>query len=490
MVKFWRCLLDYSMHLDQKLKTKQKQTQHLMMSPKMQQAIQFLQLPLMELSLAIDQEIEKNPILEYETEEQEDAVEEKPEPELPEKEIDFDEHQFELLRHLDEEFRDHLAESGPYNPKPNSDDIKLRTYLESNLLSEPSLYDHLMAEAREAFSEPEDLVIAEILIGYIDEHGFIKTPLTEIAECFSKKEKDVERVHAVFQTFDPIGIGSKNVQEALLAQLANQNKSGTTAYKLVESHFDDLIHNRLPILQKKLKISFEALHEVIEELKKLEFHPLASFSHTNAPTLIPDIRLTANGEGFSVEINDFNMKPLRINRKYLRLLDDETVPAETKAFIKEKLISAKWLMKNITARGETLTRIANFIGQYQKEFFSSPDGTLTPLIMKSVANELELHESTIARAVSNKFIDTPRGIFPFRHFFSKAYTDSDGHDVSSKTISERIVELIKHEDKHKPLSDELISAAIQKEGITCARRTVAKYRTQLKLGNAQQRRHY
>lgn len=461
-----------------------------MMSPKMQQAIQFLQLPLMELSQAIDQEIEKNPILEYETEEQEDSVEEQPEAETPEKEINFDEHQFDLLRQLDEDFRDHLAESGPYNPKPNDNDLKLRAYLESNLLSEPTLYDHLMAESREAFSDPEDLAIAEILIGYIDEHGFIKTPLSEIAECFSKKEKDVIRVHAVLRTFDPIGIGSKNVQEALLAQLKDQNKSDTLAYKLIENHFEDLIHNRLPILQKKLKISIETLHDTIEELKKLEFHPLASFSHQNAPTLIPDIRLIANGENFNVEVNDFSIKPLRINRKYLQLLDDETVPAETKAFIKEKLISAKWLMKNISARGETLTRIANFIGQYQKEFFASPEGTLTPLIMKAVANELELHESTIARAVSNKFIDTPRGIFPFRHFFSKAYTDIEGHDVSSKTVCQLIEELIKNEDKNKPLSDELISAAIQKEGITCARRTVAKYRTQLKLGNTQQRRHY
>lgn len=482
--------MDYSINLGLTQKTKQKQTQHLMMSPKMQQAIQFLQLPLMELSQAIDQEIEKNPILEYETEEQEDFVEEKPEPETPEKEIDFDEHQFELLRQLDEDFRDHLAESGPYNPKPTQDDVKLRAYLESSLLSEPTLYDHLMAESREAFSDPEDLAIAEILIGYLDEHGFIKTPLSEIADCFSKKEKDVARVHAVLRTFDPIGIGSRNVQESLLAQLKDQNKSETLTYKLIESHFDDLIHNRLPLLQKKLKISFETLHEIIEELKKLEFHPIASFSSSNAPTLIPDIRLVQNGETFTVEINDFNLKPIRINRTYLRLLDDESIPAETKTFIKEKLISAKWLMKNISARGETLTRIANFIGQYQKDFFASPEGTLTPLIMKSVANELELHESTIARAVSNKFIDTPRGIFPFRHFFSKAYTDTEGNDVSSKTICQLIVELIKNEDKHKPLSDELISGEIQKQGVTCARRTVAKYRTQLKIGNTQQRRQY
>ncbi len=490
MVKFGGALLDYSIHLDQKLKTNQKQTQHLMMSPKMQQAIQFLQLPLMELSQAIDQEIEKNPILEYEPEEAEDTVEEKPEPETPEKEIEFDEHQFELLRHLDEEFRDHLAESGPYNPKPTEEDLKLRTYLESSLLAEPTLYDHLMAEAREAFTDPEDIAIAEILIGYLDEHGFIKTPVSEIAECFSKKEKDVTRVHEVLRTFDPIGIGSRNVQEALLAQLKHLNKSDTVAYKLIQSHFEDLIHNRLPILQKKLKISLETLHEVIEELKKLEFHPIASFSHTNAPTLIPDIKLVQNGDNFTVEVNDFNIKPLRINRKYLNLLDDETVPAETKAFIKEKLISAKWLMKNISARGETLSRIANFIGEYQKDFFASPDGTLTPLIMKSVANELDLHESTIARAVSNKFIDTPRGIFPFRHFFSKAYTDTEGHDISSKTVCQIILDLINNEDKHKPLSDEHISAEIQKQGITCARRTVAKYRTQLKIGNTQQRRQY
>lgn len=482
----------YPLILDQKQKVKQKQTQHLMMSPKMQQAIHLLELPILELTQAIEQELEKNPLLEYETDDDaEDSVEEKPEPETPEKEVEFDERQFELLRQLDDEFRDHLAESGPYNPKLTSDEIKLRTYLESNLLAEPSLYDHLMGEAREAFSTAEDIKIAEILIGYIDEQGFIKTPLAEIAATFSLNKKDVERVLFVIRTFDPIGIGSKDVQEAMLTQLKNQNKADSLTYKIVESHFDDLLHNRLPIIQKKLKISYDKLHAIIEnELAKLEFHPLASFTPAIAATLIPDVHLTQEGEKFVVEVNDLNLKPLRINRKYLRLLDDETISVETKTFIKEKVLSAKWLMKNISQRGDTLTKIANFIGNYQTNFFSSPDGVLQPLVMKAVAQELGLHESTIARAIADKYIDTPRGIFPFRHFFSKGYTDQAGKDVSSKTICQHITDLIKKEDKQKPLSDEALSIKISSLGITCARRTVAKYRTQLKIGNTQQRRHY
>lgn len=489
-MQFKEELLIYTISLEQKLKVKQKQTQHLMMTPKMQQAIQLLQLPLMELSQVIEQELEKNPLLEFE-EVQGDTVEEKAEVETPEKEMEFNERQFDLLRQLDDEFRDHLAESGSFNPKPNSDDEKLRTYLESSLFAEPTLYDHLMAEAREAFSNEKDLELAEILIGYIDDQGFIKTPPNEIADCFSKKIKDVERILTIIRTFDPIGIGAANVQEALLTQLKCQNKTNSNAYKIVELYFDDLLHNRLPLIQKKLKLSYEDLHEIIEkELSKLEFHPLSSFSSAPAPTLIPDIILKAEGETFISEVNDFNLKPLRINRKYFKMLDDESISLETKTFIKEKLLSATWLMKNISQRGETLAKIANFIGEYQKDFFSSPEGALTPLIMKSVATELELHESTIARAISNKYIETPRGIFPFRHFFSKAYIDEDGKDVSAKTIGHHISTLIKNEDKSKPLSDEALSNKIRVLGITCARRTIAKYRTQLKLGNAQQRRHY
>lgn len=481
----------YPLILDQKQKVTQKQTQHLMMSPRMQQAIHLLQLPLIELNQVIEQELEKNPLLEYDSENEVDSVEEVPEPELLEKEVSFDERQFDMLRQLDDEFRDHFAESGPFHPKLTQDEAKFRTYLESSLLAEPSLHDHLMAEAREAFSSKEDLEIAEILIGYIDEHGFIKTPLNEISSSFSKEIKDVERVLAVIRSFDPIGIGSKNVQEAMLIQLKNQNKEDSLAYQIVESHFDDLLHNRFPLIQKNLKISYEQLHEIIEnELAKLEFHPLASFTPSHAPTLVPDIHLKAEGDHFVVEISDFDLKPLRINRKYLRLLEDETISPETKTFIKEKLLSAKWLMKNISQRGETLIKIGNFIGNYQKNFFLSSDGTLAPLVLKEVAEELGLHESTVARAVANKYINTPRGIFPVRYFFSKAYTHQSGEEISSKTICQHIEELIEKEDKKKPLSDEAISNQIKTLGITCARRTIAKYRAQLKIGNAQQRRRY
>lgn len=482
--------MTYPLILDQKQKAKQKQTQHLMMSPKMQQAIHFLQLPIMELIQAIEQEVEKNPILEFEEPvdnlPQEDIIKE-----LPEKEMNFDEHQFDLLKQLDEEFHDHLAESGPYMPKISTEDAKLRTYLESNILAEPSLHDHLMGEAREAFEKEEDLEIAEILIGYIDVEGFIKTPLTEIASSFSKNVADVERVLHKIHTFDPIGIGSRNIQEALLAQLRSQNKTDTMAYHIVELHFDDLLHNRLPLIQKKLKLSYKKLHEIIHsELSRLDFHPLTAFNPVKAPTLIPDVRLKGEEGIFIVEVNDDNMRPLRINRKYLKLLDDETIPMETKVFIKEKALVAKWLIRNIFQRGETLTKIANFIGNYQKDFFASPDGALLPLIIKVVAGELGLHESTIARAIAGKYIDTPRGIFPLRYFFSKAYTDSDGKDVSSKTICQLIVELVTKENKHKPLSDEALSKEIHKTGISCARRTIAKYRAQLNIGNTQQRRHY
>lgn len=482
--------MSYPIILDQKQKTAQKQTQHLMMSPRMQQAIHFLQLPLMELVQAIEQELEKNPVLEYE-EMPEELPKEEEIKELTERQIDFDNQSFDLLRQLDDEFQEHLAESGPYLPKLGTEDAKLRSYLESNILAEPSLYEHLMSEAREAFDNNEDLLIAEILIGYIDEEGFIKTPLTEIASYFSKDVKDIERVLAIIQTFDPVGIGSRNLQEALLTQLKSQNKRDSLAYHLIESHFEDLLHNRLPVIQKKLNLSYTKLHEIIhEELKNLNFHPLTAFNPAKSIPLIPDIRLKAEGDQLIVEVNEDEFRPIKLNRKYLKLLEDESVSLEVKTFIKEKILSAKWLVRNIFQRGETLTKIANFIGNYQKSFFASSEGTLLPLIIKNVAEELSLHESTIARAISEKYIDTPRGIFPMRYFFSKAYADNEGKDVSAKTIWQWIEEFITKENKFKPLSDEALSEKLQSKGVKCARRTIAKYRAQRRIGNAHQRKHY
>lgn len=465
----------------------------------MQQAIHLLQLPIMELTTAIEQEMEQNPVLEYIGDDSEEAFKDPESDESadmteegsPEREVDFDEHKLEILKHLDDEYRDYLSDSEQFVPKRTRDEEKQKAYLESSIQASPSLFEHLMEQAREVFLNPGEMKIAETLLGHLDENGLLTTPLEEVANCFSIDKNKLQQVLAVIQTFDPVGVGAQDVREVLLIQLRAKNKQDTLAYKIIDRFYDDLLHNRLPMIQKGLKVSMEELHDVIQnEIAHLDLHPGTSYSQTEAPTLIPDVKLRQEGDVFIPDVNEDVLKPIRLNRKYLKMLDDPDTARETKDFIKSKVLSAKWLIKNIHQRNETLNRIAQFLGTWQKEFFQSTDGKLQPLTMRMLSEELGLHESTIARAVSHKYIETPRGLYPVRYFFSNAYIDTKGRDVSSKTIRDLLTELIDKEDKRHPLSDEALSHQISEHGIKCARRTIAKYRTELSIGNTQQRRKY
>lgn len=483
--------MSYPLSMDQKVRQEQKAIQRLMMTPQMQQAILLLKMPVLELSEAIALEMEQNPVLEYiqDHEDEEDTLEE--EEEDPEKECEFDENQLDKLLKLEEEYEDLFNESGSFLSRRTAEEEKRKSFLENNIQDQPSLSDHLMAQAREVFSDSEELKIAEILIGSLDEQGFLKTPLEEIATFFSLPIAKIRQVLTQLKGFDPIGVGSRNVQEVLLKQLEVEGKSNSLAYKIIEHHFEDLLHNRLPQIQKSLKVSAQTIHEVIQnEISRLELHPGAAFGHREAQTLIPDAILRQDGDHFVADVNEEWIQPIRVNRQYLKMLEDQTVPEESKDFIKSRITSGKWLLRNVQQRSETITKIANYLGKKQKQFLQGDDRALTPLTMKEVASELELHESTIARAVADKYIETPRGIYPFRFFFSGSYTSDKGEDISSKTVKNLIAQLILSEDKKKPLSDEALSKKVQASGITCARRTVAKYRKELKLGTAQQRRRF
>lgn len=483
--------MPYPFSLEQNLSPRLNQSGALMMTPQMQQAIHLLQLPLLELSQAIEEEVEQNPVLEYLQEEEEEEEDRESGDVPPEKEMVFDDRHLEILQRLDEEFRDLFADSGPFIPKRSSEEDKRQVFLDSLVEQEPSLSEYLMKQAREEFSDPQDLKIAEILLGYIDARGFLETPVNEIAATFSLNLKQVEKVLKKIQTFDPIGIASKNIKEVLLAQLSERGLRDSLAYKMIKEHFIDLLHNRLPNIQKAMHVPMKEIRSAIEnEIAKLNFHPGAAYFHIDAPTLVPDVRLRQEGDEVAVEANEDLLRPLCINRKYLRMLEEENISKETKDFIRTKIFSAKWLMKNIHQRSETLTRIAVFLVKYQKPFFISSKGNLKPLIMKTMADELSLHESTIARAIANKYIETPRGIFPFRYFFSNAYVDAKGEDISAKTVIELMMDIIAKEDKQKPLSDEKISEEISLKGVQCARRTVAKYRRKLGIEKAQQRKLY
>lgn len=493
-----------SFELQQKPGQNIKQLQRLIMSRQMQQAIHFLQMPIMELTPLIDKELEQNPVLEYSKEGEEDSndadlqqleeehIEESLDTDnIPEKELTFDERDFEIMRRLDEDFRDHFQESGSVPMKRSAEQDKLQTFLESSITEEKTLFEHLMQQAREIFADEKQLAIAEMIIGNFDQSGFINVPLQELAVMEGHDLSAIEEVLKVIQTFDPVGVGARDLKESLLIQLQSQGKEDSLAYQIIDKHFDDLLHNHIPAIKKGLHCTAEQIGEAVDhDIANLDLHPGTQLSRQVVSFIVPDISLRQEDDELIAAVNDESMPRLRLNSRYMRMLDDETLPKDTKDFIKKKIVSAKWMLRNILQRNDTLEKIAVSLAKCQKDYFLNPNGKLVPLTMKAMADELGVHESTIARAVADKYIDTPRGVLPLRSFFTNKLSTKTGIDISSKTARDLLQDIIDGEDKRNPYSDEAISALIKAKGIQCARRTVAKYRIALKIGTAQQRRKF
>jgi len=484
------------MHLQAQPKQLQGLSQRLIMSAHMQQAIKLLQLPIMELEPFIEEQVVLNPLLEIEDHpdegaDPEDADDEPEQGDETEHEVEISDKDLAILTRLDEDMRDLYAGSDSMPIKRTADEDEKKAYLESSICAEPTLHEQLMQTAHDTFTEKEELDVAEILIGYIDQFGFLKTSIEEICLLHNLPLSTVKHVLQEIQTFEPFGVGASSIQESLLLQLRGLKKENTLSYQIVRDHYDDLLHNHIPAIQKSMNCSYEAIQQAIEnDIAKLDLHPGTHFSTTQKQIIVPDVTLRLEGDKLIVEVERDWVPSLKLNGHYLRMLNNPDVPTETKQFIKRNLFSARWLFRNLQQRYTTIERIAQSLAEKQEDFFLKPDGQLKPLTMKMLADELNLHESTIARTVSHKYLNSPRGIFPLRAFFTAKYISDEGEDLSARTVKDAVLEMIEKEDKLHPLSDEKISSLLKEQGIPCARRTVAKYRTALQLGNTQQRRKF
>ena len=447
-----------------------KQIQRLILSPQMQQALHLLQLPVLEIGSVIEEELTQNPLLEFSEDESSLAEEE-----------------FEILRALEQDAR---VTSSCQGAREEED---LKAFIENTLTHENSLYDHLMSQANETFSCPEDREYAKAIIGNLDHDGILSLPLEEVAALACTTTDRLAPILKEIQTFDPLGVGAQNLKEALLIQLKGMGKDKSLAFRIVENHYEDVMHNRIPAIAKSLSRSVQEIRNtIVQEIAHLDLHPGTNQAegHYKQPIhhLTPDLTIVYAEGKFSIEINDEHIPTIRLNKSYLQMLQDHSLPQETRHYIQEKIASGRWLLRNLHERHQTLHRIAQELIKDQSSFFSSTKGQLTPRTMKEIAERLELHESTIARAVANKYVNSPRGILPLRSFFTHAYHTESGENISAQTVKEILTQLLASEDKGAPLSDELLSTMIKEKGIPCARRTVAKYRQEIGIGNTTQRR--
>jgi RNA polymerase sigma-54 factor len=463
-----------------------QQTQSLsqvqVLAPQLQQSLQILQAPMLELRNLIQQEIQTNPVIE----------EEITEPSLEERQREADEfkEEFERLAKLDEEWRDYMAQSSSYSAKSQEDEERRQFFFDS-IVSNQTLQQHLLEQVHGGDLADGDRKLAELIIGNVDDMGFLQTSPEEISANSGIPAEDLQRVLAVVQTFHPVGVGSRDLRECLLIQLRRIGKEQSLEYRIVEKHLDDLGKRRFPEIARRLGTTVEQVQKCANFIATLDPKPGQIFTPDPNNYVLPDVNVERIGPGdYQITLNGDQIPHLRISNTYKDLMAKDSNPNEVKDYIRDKIRSGKFLIKSIHQRQQTISNIAHEIVSRQQEFLEKGSSALKPLTMVQVADVVGVHETTVSRAISGKYISTPQGVFEMKYFFTPGYQTADGVNMSNTSVKEAIADLVKVEDSKNPLSDKEIVEILSKRGIPIARRTVAKYRTELNILPSNMRKRY
>src|SRR6187399_1593543 len=475
------------MGIQQKLHT--KLVQKLILTPSLQQAIKLLPMSTLELSDLLNQEMVENPMLEEvpteELQPQEAApAAEKTEPEQQANKTDtWDDQDYEYF------FGDYQDDG--YRPRAPQE-VKELPPIENTLSTSSSLADHLMWQLS---MQSDDSLLREIgsaIIGNLDDDGYLVASFEELAAMGPWPLDDVERALRLVQGFDPTGVAARDLQECLLLQLRHLGLEGTPTEKIINDHLRLLQNHQVPEIARKLGLSIDDLKEHIEIIRHLDPKPGSRYNPTQSQYVIPDVYIVKVEDQYVAALNEEGLPQLRISPVYRRLLDKSGAGGEsndeTRAYVKDKFRSALWLIKSVDQRQKTIHKVATSIINFQREFLDHGIEYLRPLVLRDVANDIGMHESTVSRVVNNKYMHTPQGVFEMKYFFHSGISSSYGESVSSVTIKQRIRKIIENEDPRKPLSDSKIVSILQREGLVLARRTIAKYREELKIPTSNQRK--
>lgn len=460
-------------------------SQRLILTPQLQQSIRLLQLPLLELTQDINQELMNNPMLEEGPESESEPKQETTvgsSEEAPYKESSNDiEAPLEKIFGFtaDNYFEERESDGRDFGYFGDTAE-ETTSYFERKREKE-DLYEHLLWQLRLSHASEEVGRAAEIIINNLNQDGYLQASLEEIVELEELNIKTVEEALSFVQKFDPIGVGARDLQECLLLQLKPLNLQGTLVEKILSESFTELEQKRFKQLASKFKIPIEEIFEAIKIIEGLEPRPGRNFSGDEPIHIIPDVYVEESEGEFIISLNDEGIPKLRLSHYYRKLLaNKKSLGPEETQFLEDKLRAAVWLLKSLDQRNKTIYRVTESILEFQKDFFRKGFTYLKPLNLKVIANDLELHESTISRVTSNKYIQCPQGLLSFRFFFSNAVPMAGG-SISSSTVKNIIKKIVENEDPEKPLNDKKIVDMLNEKNITLARRTVAKYREELKI---------
>jgi RNA polymerase sigma-54 factor len=469
-----------------------KLSQQLVMTPQLQQAIKLLQLSRLELQQAVREELEVNPALEEST----DAV---PEEEVAAPEVSAPSPAAEevrpaenggLIDRVDWEY--YFGEGGREGRVArDADDEDGRPYYENTLTRRPSLAEHLETQIRLFGLPPSEQEAAIYLIGNIDENGYLKTTVEEAAESLSLPVEEVANALAKVHTLDPLGVGARDLRECLLIQAREEGEGFELPLRILEEHFDLFSKGDVAGISRKLKASKDTVKEAFQKLVSLWPKPGRAYSGDDVQYITPDVYVFKVDDRWIITLNEDGQPRLRLSSYYRSLLTGggEELPKEDREFLKQKVNSALWFIKSIEQRKRTVYKVVESIIKLQRDFLEKGPKHLRPLTLRDVAEDIEMHESTVSRVTSGKYVYTPHGTFELKYFFNSGLNrEGGGDDIASKSVKEKIREIIRAEGENKPLSDQELMRLLQNQGIRIARRTVTKYRAQLGLLSSSGRR--
>ena len=467
------------MHQSQNLSLQQ------VLAPQLQQSLLILQAPLLELRNLVQQEMETNPVLE-------ELPDEPTSDERKDAETASDEkfkEEFDKLAKLDDEWRDYMAQSGSYTGRSQEADDKRQFFFDS-IATQETLQQHLMGQLNQTVLSTDDRKTAELTIGNIDDNGFLQTTPEEMALNTGIPREDFENMLTLIQSFYPPGVGARDLRECLLIQLKREGKQNSLEYKIIAEHMPDLGKRRFPEIARRMGISVEQVQKCANNIAQLDPRPGQIFAASPQNYVLPDVTVEKVNGDYQVILNGEQIPHLRISNTYKDIMAQDGNGNEVKDYIRDKIRSGKFLIKSIHQRQQTISNIAHQIVKRQRDFFEHGSAHLKPMTMVQIADAVGVHETTVSRAISGIYICTPQGLFEMKYFFTPGYQTAAGESMSNTSVKEAILDLVRSEDGNSPLSDKEIVEILSQRGIPIARRTVAKYRTELNILPSNMRRKY
>jgi len=463
---------------------------HQVLSPQLQQSLLILQTPLLELRNLVQQEMETNPVLE---ELPEEVRTDEPGEADGSADDNFDT-EFQKLASLDEEWRDYMAQSASYSSdgsRSSREAQEKRQFLFDSIPVQDTLQQNLIGQLNQSVLSGSDRKAAELVIGNIDDNGFLQSTPEEMALNSGIPQEDFEKMLALIQSFYPPGVGARDLRECLLIQLKRQEKENTLEYKIVSEHMEDLGRRRFPEISRRMGVSVEDVQKAAGNIARLNPRPGQVFAAAPQNYVLPDVIVEKVDGEYQITLNNEQIPHLRISNLYKDIIaSGNTQSSEVKDYIRDKIRGGKFLIRSIHQRQQTIFNIAEQIVSRQRDFLEDGPSHLKPMIMREVADAVGVHETTVSRAVSGKYMATPQGVFEMKYFFTSGYQTATGESLSNISVKEAILDLVKHENGSAPLSDHEMVEILGERGIPIARRTVAKYRDELNILPSHMRRKY